>query len=291
MTKKENRSKIGCEKNGNTVQSSRVKHWFLTLNNYSEDDLIFLRNRMEKFCKSYVFQEELGKTTKTRHLQGYMELISKKRLTALKKWNKLIHWEAARNNDACEEYCNKLETRNGRCFWKNVIIRPKDPLNTVRLYDWQKNIMDMLKTEPDGRTINWYYDLKGNCGKTSLARHICLNYPALYIQGKANDIKYAIKNWNGQLHMAILGIPRTYEQFVSYDAIESILDGIMFSGKYESGMTIFDPPHVIVFANFKPDLSKCSKDRWNVVELGGTILPAVVSAPVTVDCVIKELIL
>jgi len=39
-------------------------------------------------------------------------------------------------------------------------------------------------------------------------------------------------------------------------------DGVVFSGKYEGGARLFPPPHVIIFANFLPDFTKLSADRW-----------------------------
>ncbi len=56
-----------------------------------------------------------------------------------------------------------------------------------------------------------------------------------------------------------------------YSLIENFKNGIMFSSKYESGTRIFTPPHVIVFANFIPDIldrgNKLSADRWQTHEL------------------------
>ena len=51
---------------------------------------------------------------------------------------------------------------------------------------------------------------------------------------------------------------------MSYDAIESIKSGIIFNSKYETGQKMINPPHIIVFSNFLPDVSKLSEDRWNI---------------------------
>jgi len=62
--------------------------------------------------------------------------------------------------------------------------------------------------------------------------------------------------------MAIFGYARSKENYISYEALEEIKDGLFFSGKYESGMVCINPPHVVVLCNFAPDESKLSKDRW-----------------------------
>ena len=51
---------------------------------------------------------------------------------------------------------------------------------------------------------------------------------------------------------------------MSYSAIESLKDGLLFSGKYEGGVKLFPPPHVVIFANFLPDMTKLSIDRWDI---------------------------
>ena len=34
--------------------------------------------------------------------------------------------------------------------------------------------------------------------------------------------------------------------------------------KYETGMKLFNSPHLIVFSNFYPDTDKLSADRWKI---------------------------
>lgn len=62
----------------------------------------------------------------------------------------------------------------------------------------------------------------------------------------------------------ICDIPRTNLEYINYGAIESIKNGMIYSGKYEGGQCIFDNPHVVVFANELPDGSKMSRDRWRI---------------------------
>jgi hypothetical protein len=65
----------------------------------------------------------------------------------------------------------------------------------------------------------------------------------------------------------VLDIPRSYYDYVSYTAIEKILDGLIFSGKYESNMCRFNVPWVVCFANAMPNIGEVSLDRWNIINL------------------------
>jgi hypothetical protein len=70
--------------------------------------------------------------------------------------------------------------------------------------------------------------------------------------------------------IVFLDIPREKADYISYQSIEGLKNGIGFSAKYESSMLLFPSMHVVVFANFSPsdrDLAKLSSDRWVITEI------------------------
>ena len=52
-----------------------------------------------------------------------------------------------------------------------------------------------------------------------------------------------------------------------YSLAEDLKNGRIVSTKYESKTVFFPPPHVIFFANFEPDYTKWSEDRYFVTKL------------------------
>jgi hypothetical protein len=103
----------------------------------------------------------------------------------------------------------------------------------------------------------------GNTGKTWMSRYLLATLRENCIRlenSKSDNIKYA---YNGE-RVVIFDFGRSQADHVNYEVIESVKNGIMFSGKYESCSKTFDIPHVVIFANFEPDLTKLSADRWDV---------------------------
>lgn len=131
-------------------------------------------------------------------------------------------------------------------------------------YNWQQGVLDMLAEEPNSRQLLWVYDPYGNAGKTYLSRHLVDNCGAFYCNGgKSVDITHA---YNGE-RIVVFDYVRDAKDYVGYGVIEQMKNGIMFSPKYESGMKAFDPPHVIIFANFAPEDGKFSADRVAMITL------------------------
>lgn len=262
---------VDTAENGNTKVILRARIWGFTWNNYRPEEFEELKEWCkEQRAKDYAVNEETGETG-TRHLQGHIEFTNARTFSSLKKrWNK-AHWEVVRNKEAHAKYCRKPETRTGECFTKEPKV--KSPLQGKILKPWQETIVKLMCEEPEERIVYWFHDKKGGQGKTSLAKHLCINYQGqvLYICGKANDVKYGISSFiqedENNLKMCIFDFVRSSENFVSYQAIEEVKNGIFYNTKYESKMVVFNTPHVVIFSNFPPDLTKLSADRWRVTDL------------------------
>ncbi len=259
--------------NGPRQRTPLAMRWCFTYNNYPEH-LDEFRHALEQQSKLFIFQEERGESG-TPHLQGYVEFKSRQRLATLKnKFCTTLHWEVAHGTrEQNITYCSKEATRSGGVY-KHGIAEPLRLITELR--PWQRRLVDTLDIRADERTVHWYWDSTGGVGKTALAKYLCApssGYNAIYMNGKGADLKYFLTQHFEKLYLnkdnliCIFDLSRTSEGFVPYGSIEAVKNGIFFSGKYESSMELFNPPHVICFANYTPDREKLSDDRWHIVEI------------------------
>lgn len=237
-------------------------NWSFTWNNYTDDDYSNLIDLLNEHEAKYIVGKEIG-SNGTPHLQGYIHWQKKRRLTELKKINSKIHWEPSKKCEAANiKYCSK----EGNYVISGFDEPEKlDCLKDDELYEWQKNILKILKDKPDNRTIHWIWEPVGKTGKTQFSKYLCIKHKAVYIKGKKNDILYAVAEQKSSIY--IIDLSRTMEDHVPYEAIEDVKNGIFFSGKYESKQIIRNSPHIIIFANFEPDKYKLSLDRWKITAL------------------------
>lgn len=146
------------------------------------------------------------------------------------------------------------------------------PINVLPpKWDWQVELDNELKDDPNNRNIIWYYDPEGNSGKTQLLKYEMVTYPqdvyAVSQFGGARDAATIIKGaiaggWNAQAF--IVNLVRSAETKSIYEPLEMIKDGFITATKYEGGSVIFPEPHVVVFANFLPEIFAMSLDRWEI---------------------------
>lgn len=255
---------------GNTIpkpkRDSSAKNWCFTLNNYTEDELASIVTFLNLAPNNYVIGREVGEEG-TPHLQGYVSFEKKLRMNECKNINHRIHWEVAKGNEKQNiNYC----TKDNKYIIKGFkVARPLKVIKEEQLYPWQKDILDIVKQEPDDRKIYWFWETKGCVGKTSFSKFLSHHYGAIPVDGKKGDILYCAATFESDIY--IFDFERDVNQTsVSYASIEKIKNGYFMCAKYESKPVIRNPPHVIIMANFKPDTSKLSSDRWVINKLRRT---------------------
>jgi len=265
---------------GNTRLKSRdpkSKRWTFVWNNYPPTAGVAVKNFSgDRRARCWIYGKEIGDQG-TRHLQGYVEFKSDRRLSTLSKLaHGHIHWERAhQSKEINADYCAK----DGDWYSMGAIEPAEkldDPFDHLDPHQWQLDIRDICLKQcvPHTREIYWLVGADGAEGKTSWAKHMVIKHPehVLYVSGKAQDMKFAIasrlKDGKRAPKIIILGIPRARSPMaVSYAGLEELKDGLFFSSKYESRMIVYNTPHVVVLANANPADGKFSEDRLQVWDL------------------------
>lgn len=267
----------------------KSRAWSITWNNYTDEDLIYWKELLSEKAEQWAWQLEIAPTTGTPHIQAAVYWKSQRTFTAIQKDLPRCDLRVAEKWAKLANYCRKVDTQlqdeNGNAIGdinlkkreKKPDIEIADPMENLTLKDWQIKINTLIEQPPDSRKIYWFYDLNGAVGKTTFAKHLAIRYPGrfLYLGGKANDVKSGIASFikeGNQPDICMFDYTRSTEDYVSYEALESVKNGIFFSGKYESGMVLYNTPHVIIFANFAPRLSALSSDRWIVEDISEKII-------------------
>ncbi len=132
-------------------------------------------------------------------------------------------------------------------------------------YPWQKKVSRLLQRQ-NNREVLWVWSTGGDLGKSWLGTWLQLRGAFLVTTGKWSDIAHAYGN-AGMPNVVVLDLARSYEETVPYALLENWKDGRLFAPKYNSRVLEFEPARVVVFANFLPDRSKMSEDRWKVIEI------------------------
>ena len=135
-------------------QISPAKRWCFTFNNYTDADISSIVPDITRLCDYAIIGAKVGESG-TPHLQGYVEFKTKVR--PLSCGFPSMNWEKCKGNRASNTaYCSK----DGKVIFSLGLPKPINIIDTLK--DWQKDIENIMMTEPDDRTIYWYWENKGN---------------------------------------------------------------------------------------------------------------------------------
>lgn len=278
-SKKSTKSTISeTEGNNQSSVSYRSKKYVFTLNNYENLQIYNIEDWLNKNASIWCFGEEIGEEG-TPHLQGYMEFKNQK------KWSEITNgcpdfqkaWSQNAKGNLLQNY--KYTSKQLLKFYyggfKPEKIDYKEHIET--LFQWEKDILNIIKQKPDKRKIYWYHEPVGGVGKTVFQKYLVSHYKDKYkiiaLSGKCADMKNGIiqfieKNKGETPDIILINIPKNKSlEYFSYEGLEAIKDMFFYSGKYEGGMVCGASPHVFIFSNEKPPLNKMSNDRFIEVEI------------------------
>lgn len=136
----------------------------------------------------------------------------------------------------------------------------------ANLRAWQDRLLTKVAAVPDPRKVFWYWDGVGGTGKSWFANFLVAKHDAIiFTNGRLADMALAYQ----REPVVVFDLSRTQAEKIDaiYMAMEQFKNGRIFSPKYHSATKVFRVPHVLVFANYPPDESKLSADRWVIEEL------------------------
>lgn len=152
--------------------------------------------------------------------------------------------------------------------YKRGLDSLREAYASASLKPWQAHLLDILKETPSTRTIYWIWDRSGNTGKSWMTNYLAALHGATVLStGKKADLAYI---WANKLsNIAIFDLARTSEEYLTavYSLAEDLKNGRVISTKYDSRQVLFPVPHVVCFANFTPDMTKWSQDRYFIKEI------------------------
>lgn len=140
------------------------------------------------------------------------------------------------------------------------------PISAHDLHTWQSDVLAICHGAPNDRTIVFVVDATGGCGKSWFCSYLEGQVPQTQVlkASKRDDMAYALQD---DVKTLCVDVPRCYMVHLSYQFLEDVKDGRVFSPKYESRTKRFLAPHVIVFCNEDPDMTKLSEDRYMIIRV------------------------
>jgi len=185
--------------------------------------------------------------------------------------------QTSRNlNEALKTHARKYADVLGiQTIWKQrvVLMAAEQPIIP---WKWQMHLYQEMEQHRNifARTLKWIYDAEGRKGKSIFVRWIKSNWPENYMSipgvPRENDVAHAIRShverYPGKLRGIIFDFPRDVCTQNVYGMLENILNGDMFSPKYDSVNITFPKIHVVCFANWLPSMgtTSMSNDRWDI---------------------------
>ena len=166
-----------------------------------------------------------------------------------------LSWDYVRHKRSIDELVSRsfqIEQRRKRF----------DAFADSKLMSWQVECYNHLQDQGN-RKVCWYYDVNGGTGKSFFANILFSLYNYELFDGISNSRDITLM-MGDSFKGIVIDVTRDDQSKFSYSTLERLKNGFLMTGKYQGYKRVFSPVPVIVFANFEPDRSRLSEDRWCV---------------------------
>lgn len=190
-------------------------------------------------------------------------------------------WDAPTLCDAMQ-HATRFGDATGIATIYNLKPLPKCREYYYEMYGWQRELRDyLLNTEPDPRKVIWCHEEIGNTGKTTFVKYMCARFYEDTIffadTGKMSDLAQILRNklnegWSGKTILINLA-KATHDRTSVYQMIEYLKDGLITCMKYNGTTLLINPPHLVLFANYAPEVGRISLDRWDIRRISRPEIP------------------
>lgn len=224
---------------------------------------------IEQYFERFAFGREYAPSTGRRHLQFRGILSAKTASTeedgVILLLSKMGFRHITRTGVRNFDYVYK--SGDYYLSWEKI----RKEYRTAELCPWQLSVCRPIE-DREGRYVEIYVDLRGNAGKTFLAKWLESKHQACYIPplGRASDILSAVLE-KPKSGMYIIDMPRAMpftREF--WCAVEMVKNGVIYDHRYKyKEVDLGYNPRVVVFANEVPiKLSTyLSKDRIKIYQI------------------------
>lgn len=241
-----------------------ARNYCFTLNNWKIEDEKKLLNK-EK-CKYCIIGKEIGESG-TKHLQGYIEFFSGKRMNTLKKdYGDNIHWEARKGTaQQAADYCKKdgqwkeigeiskqgrrsdldavaEDIKNGT---KKKDIASKYPVQYIKFHNGIEKLIELTqyKERTTKPTVTWYWGDTG-VGKTR-AVFDAYDKDEIYV-------KDSTKWWNGYTQQKVILIDDFNGEWEIRNLLR-LLDRYKYTGETKGGYVNIDSMFIYITCDRSPE--------------------------------------
>lgn len=144
------------------------------------------------------------------------------------------------------------------------------PFGYPTLLPYQAKIKQCLESpHNDTRRIHWFYDPRGNSGKSTFIQWACNMGlgTGVDIWKESRQITHDITKECRTFPKIVMADVPCSERKIAYSLLECLKNGCIRSEKYDNTKLSGPPAKIIIASNFEPNYAEMTANRWIIYDL------------------------